>query len=255
MAEPSTRDDAKPAAPSGRPQLKVWAARVRASSDAPANMRRVILEIPGAEQFSYEPGQAMVVMVPLADGTVGRRDYTIRALDRAAGTIAIDILKHGETPGPAWAIAAKPGDTIEIKGPRGKTVFSPRADWHLLTGDETCIPAIAHILETMPAGTKAHVFIEVDTPADEIKLETRAELSLVWLHRNGAPAGPGNLMSDAVAEFELPAGRGQAYIIGETSNVRRQRQDLVARGLSREQILSEGYWRPGRIGGHDHVDD
>ena len=28
-----------------------------------------------------------------------------------------------------------------------------------------------------------------------------------------------------------------------------------ARGVARADILSEGYWRPRRIGGHDHVDD
>ena len=30
---------------------------------------------------------------------------------------------------------------------------------------------------------------------------------------------------------------------------------LIARGLTRDQIYSEGYWRPGRIGGHDHVNE
>jgi NADPH-dependent ferric siderophore reductase len=53
----------------------------------------------------------------------------------------------------------------------------------------------------------------------------------------------------------LPHGRGHAILIGETSNVRKQRQNLISRGLTREQIASEGYWRPGRIGGHDHVED
>ena len=27
------------------------------------------------------------------------------------------------------------------------------------------------------------------------------------------------------------------------------------RGFDKSQIWSEGYWRPGRIGGHDHIDD
>ncbi len=62
-------------------------------------------------------------------------------------------------------------------------------------------------------------------------------------------------MSGVVQDFSLPPGKGHAYIIGETSNVRRQRHALIARGLPRNQISSEGYWRPGRIGGHDHVDD
>jgi NADPH-dependent ferric siderophore reductase len=176
-------------------------------------------------------------------------------MDRTAGTISIDFVLHGETPAPAWARQTKPGDTIEARGPRGGTVLRPDADWHLLTGDETCIPAIAHILETMPVGAKAFVFIEVEDRNGEIDLKTETDAVIRWVHRNGAPAGPSELMNGMLQDLALPPGNGHAYIIGETSNVRRQRHTLLARGLARDQISSEGYWRPGRIGGHDHVDD
>jgi len=239
--------------PSGRPALPSCRLVVRGAQDAPGNMRRVIFDLPGG--FDYVPGQALVTMIPLDDGAFGRRDYTIRSIDRAARTLAIDFFLHGDTPGPNWARQAKEGDEIDARGPRGRTVFDPSADWHLMTGDETCIPAIAHILETAPDGSRVFAFIEVATPQDRIEIDTRAALEIVWLSRNGAPAGPSRLMSDAVAEFTLPQGRGKAYIIGETSNVRAQRRDLVARGMERADILSEGYWRPGRVGGHDHVDD
>jgi len=238
-----------------RPQLPAYTLTVVESFDTEPNMRRVRLRLPTHSAFKYLPGQAIVMMIPTGNGEFGRRDYTIRSMDRQAGTIAVDFLKHGETPGPRWALSARPGDTIEIRGPRGRTVFQPDADWHLFTGDETCIPAIAHILETAPAGARAFVFIEVAGPSGEIALPSAADVQIRWVHRGAQEPGPSELMADAVAGFTLPAGRGQAYIIGETSNVRRQRRDLIARGLTREQILSEGYWRPGRIGGHDHVDD
>jgi NADPH-dependent ferric siderophore reductase len=162
---------------------------------------------------------------------------------------------HGNTPAPTWARQAKPGDIIEVKGPRGGTVLRSDVDWHLLTGDETCIPAIAHILETAPADTKAFVFIEIGDRSHETTFETRSDAAICWVHRKGAPAGPSDLMHGVIQDFLLPPGKGHAYIIGETSNVRRQRHTLIAQGLTRDQISSEGYWRPGRIGGHDHVDD
>lgn len=107
----------------------------------------------------------------------------------------------------------------------------------------------------MPAGTKAFVFIETSDKHGEIALETKADAAIRWVNRNGAPAGPSELMNGLVQDFLLPPGKGHAYLIGETSNVRRQRHTLLARGLTRDQISSEGYWRPGRVGGHDHVDD
>ncbi len=225
------------------------------SFDLSPNMRRVLLTAPDIAEFTYRPGQALVLMVPLLNGETGRRDYTIRTVDRSAGTISIDFVLHGNTPAPTWAKLAKPGDTIEARGPRGGTALRPDADWHLLTGDETCIPAIAHILETMPAGSQAFVFIEVSDKDAEVPLETQANAVIRWVHRNDLPPGPSDLMNGVVQDFVLPSGRGHAYIIGETSNVRRQRHTLIARGLTRDQISSEGYWRPGRIGGHDHVDD
>lgn len=246
QSEPASR-------PNGRPALPSYRLVVRSARNTPGHMRRVVFELP--DGFEYVPGQALVTMIPLGDGTFGRRDYTIRSIDPDERTLVIDFFVHGDTPGPNWARQAKAGDEIDVRGPRGRTVFDPTADWHLMTGDETCIPAIAHILETVPAGTRAFAFIEIATAEDRVIIDTRAALELVWLSRDGAPAGPSRLMSDAVAGFALPQGRGKAYIIGETSNVRAQRRDLVARGMARADILSEGYWRPGRIGGHDHVDD
>lgn len=246
---------AAPAAPRQRPPLRSWTFRVVDSFDVEPNMRRVVLTADDIDEFAYKPGQAIVLMVPLPNGETGRRDYTVRAMDRSAKTISVDFVLHGDTPAPTWARQAKPGDLIEARGPRGGTVLRPDADWHLLTGDETCIPAIAHILETMPAATKAFVFIEVAGQTGEIAMESQADATITWVHRHGAHAGPSELMNGVVEAFNLPSGKGHAYLIGETSNVRCQRHTLLARGFTRDQISSEGYWRPGRIGGHDHVDD
>lgn len=170
---------------------------------------------------------------------------------------------HGDadhlTPGPAFALNAKIGDVINVRGPRGGAYFREEADWHLITGDECCIPAIFHILETMPVKAQVHVLIEVDDASSQIALNDIREglraTQITWLHRAEQAAGPSDLMADAVAAYMLPQGNGHAILIGETSNVRKQRRNLISRGLTREQISSEGYWRPGRIGGHDHVDD
>lgn len=249
--------------PSGRPQLRQWELTVTGVADAPANMRRVTFTAPDIAEFNYRAGQAIVMMLPTGDGEFGRRDYTIRSLNTEKGLLAVDFFMHGDgahlTPGPAFARDVKIGDKIIAKGPRGGASFREGADWHLITGDECCIPAIFHILETMPAKAQMHVLIEVDDTGSEIALNSIREglsaTQITWLHRGTIKAGPSDLMAQAVANFHLPHGRGHAILIGETSNVRKQRQNLVSRGLTREQIASEGYWRPGRIGGHDHVDD
>lgn len=235
------------------PNLPTWTLTVKEAFDLTPKMRRLVFSVANFESFEYRPGQDVVFLLNDPEGGHGRRHYTIRQIDRTAGTIAVDFVMHGNSVGPNFARSAKPGDTVEVKGPRGRIVLNPDAEWHLLTGDETCIPGILHILENLPAKARAYAFIEVEDESWQQEIETKGDVSIEWIVRG--KARPSSVMIDRLAAFPLPGGRGQALIIGETSNVRAQRHDLIERGLLREQIASEGYWRPGRNGGHDHVDD
>ena len=78
-----TQDQAPqvPTPPMGRPQLRQWELTVTAVADAPVNMRRVTFTAPDIAEFTYRPGQAIVMMLPTADSEFGRRDYTIRSFD------------------------------------------------------------------------------------------------------------------------------------------------------------------------------
>jgi len=223
--------------------------------DRTPRMRRVTLRGDDLNQMAYKPGQDLVLAMPLDDGTTGRRHYTIRSFDPGSKHLDIDFVLHGDSPSGNWARTARPGDRIEAMGPRGRVVLNPDADWHLFSGDETCIPGIFGMIETLGPGTRAWAFIEIGEAGDREDLRTDAELRLEWIERNGARPGPSRLLADKLAAFKLPRGRGHAYIIGETSNVRAQRQDLIARGMAKDQISAEGYWRPGRIGGHDHIEE
>jgi len=241
-----------PAAAPGKPNLRRWTLRVVAGLDAEPNMRRVVFTADDIAEFACKPGQAIVFAMPLGNGETGRRHYTVRAADAAAGTIAVDFFRHDETsPSVRWALAAQPGDSIEAMGPRGGAWVRPDADWHLLSGDETCIPAIASMLETMPTGARVKAFVEVADRSLELPIATAADAQIAWLTRRAGA----DLLLSAIESVALPPGRGHAIVVGETGSVRRQRHALIARGLGRDQISSEGYWRAGRIGGHDHVDD
>src|SRR3954469_22549433 len=90
------------------------------------------------------------------------RTYTVRAWDAAAGELTLDFVWHGDEglAGP-WAAAARPGDRIQSLGPGGGSTRSPAADWHLLAGDESALPAIGAALERLPAGARALAFVEV----------------------------------------------------------------------------------------------
>lgn len=237
-----------------RPPGRLWSLEVMGAYDLTPRMRRVTLTGADLNELEYKPGQDLVLQMPLADGTTGRRHYTIRSLDKQKKRLDIDFVLHGDSPSGNWARDAKPGTRIDANGPRGRTVLDPTADWHLFTGDETCIPGILGMLETLPSHAHAWAFIEIADASDRQPVNCKARLDFQWLER-GCPGGPSDFMLKRVQAFKLPLGVGHAYLIGETSNVRAQRHDLLARGMTKEQISAEGYWRPGRIGGHDHIEE
>jgi NADPH-dependent ferric siderophore reductase len=229
---------------------RVWPLTLRSKRLVTPRMMRVTFAGEKLDELQWKRGQDLVLELPQPGGAVARRHYTIRILDAAAGTLSIDFVLHGDSPSGTWLAGANAGDRIHAGGPRGHT-FVRDARWHLMVGDETCIPAIFAMLEGLPRGANAHAFIEI---ADEDERQgVPGDAAVTWLSRDGAPPGPSRILYDAVEGFAFPQGHGHAYVIGETSNVRAIRQRLIARGLGKDQTSAEGYWRPGRVGGHDHA--
>jgi NADPH-dependent ferric siderophore reductase len=232
---------------------RAWTFEVVDAYDVNPRMRRVVYTAPDLEELSYKPGQEIIMLLPGEDGPE-RRHYTIRSLDRAAGRLDVDFVLHGDSPAGRYCRAAKAGDKLTVLGPRGRHVLKDGADWRLFIGDETAIPAIFGMLETLPQGAPATALIEISGDVDKQALKSEGDVKLVWLARD-APAGQSDVLAKAVEELQLPAGTGHVYTLGETAIIRRIRQGLIARGVPKEAISAEGYWRPGRIGGHEHVDD
>ena len=131
---------------------------------------------------------------------------------------------------------------------RGKITVRPDAAWHLFVGDETGLPGTLAMLEALPTAPTAMGLLEIDTPADEQGLgsDEAPRLGLRWLHRLGhsAPGDP-SLLLGALADLELPAGIGHAYVAAEAGVVRRIRRALTERGLREDQISAKAYWRRG----------
>ncbi|MFY1676167.1 MULTISPECIES: siderophore-interacting protein [unclassified Streptomyces] len=171
------------------------------------------------------------------------RTYTVRRWDPEHLELTLDFVVHGDEglAGP-WAVRARPGETVHFLGPGGAYAPDPTADWHLLAGDESALPAIARSLEAMPRGTRVHAFVEVAGPEEEQKVDSDAEI--VWLHRGSRPVG--EAVVEAVRGLDFPEGRVHAFVHGEAGWVKELRKLLrVEHGLPREALSISGYWRLG----------
>lgn len=180
------------------------------------------------------------------------RDYTPRYWSVAEGWIELDFVLHGDGPASSWAATAAVGSTLVIGGPRGSLVIPMAFDWYLLAGDETALPAIGRRIEELPAGAKVLAVIEVDNPAEEQRFDTKADLDLVYVHRNGAPAGTTSLVLDAITAASFPEGVAYGYIAGEVSMAKAVRAHLAEkRGFASDHVKAAGYWRLGVADAHE----
>ena len=173
-----------------------------------------------------------------------RRRYTVRAWDPDAHRLTIDFVVHGDSgvAGP-WAAHAQAGDVLVFTGPSGGYRPDASADWHLMLGDESALPAIAASLEALPAGAHAVVRVVCDGPAHEIDLSSPADVDLAWLHRHGDERDESLLLAAAEA---VDFGRGTpfGFVHGEADEIRGVRRHLLQdRGLTRQHLSCSPYWR------------
>ncbi|MFE2910489.1 siderophore-interacting protein [Kitasatospora indigofera] len=225
--------------------------------------------------FLPHPGQAAPVL-PVEEGEgwfaawralpedvrAVMRSYTVRAQRRDPDEVDVDFALHGVAPssstcsaapaGPAsaWAAATRPGDRVILLGPavqdNRSVCFRPPAgtDWVLIAADETALPAAAGILDHLPPGLRARVWIEVPHAEDIQDLTVSPETDITWLVRDGVTT-PSPLI-EAVRAATLPDGAPYAWIAGESGTVKTLRRHLVGeRGLDRRTVTFSGYWRRG----------
>jgi len=234
----------------GRPDgplagASLWSLEVVSAGPLTPRMRRVELTGEHLAELDHQPGQDLMLRIPVDGGTVNRR-YTIRRADRARAVVTIDAVAHGDGPGARWLADAKRGSRLDAVGPRGKILLADDVSWHLFAGDESALPAMLAMAEAVPAGSRAIVLAEVVDARDEQPLTTAATVDVRWLHRGDTEAGRSSVLVDALTELPLPEGSGHAYLAGEAQVVTSLRKVLLNRWMPAERISAKAYWSLGR---------
>jgi NADPH-dependent ferric siderophore reductase len=245
--------------------LSVGVLEVVAAERLTPRMRRLVLTGEGIGDLPVEePGEILTLIWPapgsdtivlptlrrwhFPDGADEQhaRNVTIRALDRARRRVTIDFFLHGdEGLASRWARDATAGDVVGYGGPRVHWCTDPTADWTLLIGDETGLPAIGAIVAQRPAGHRTIAVVEVESGAEQQGLSGPGALDVHWVHRGSRAPGCGTDLLDAVRGLELPAGgRAQVWAAGESAVMRSIREHLRdERGLPRNAMNVLGYWK------------
>lgn len=122
--------------------------RVEGSERLNPAMQRITFSGEDLRDFvSLSPDDHLKIVVPDSSGGSIRRDYTPRRYDSRTRTLVLDFALHAAGPAAQWALHARPGDGLQVCGPRGSAVIAPDVRRWLLIGDETALPAIGRRME------------------------------------------------------------------------------------------------------------
>lgn len=182
------------------------------------------------------------------------RNYTVRGY-RPEGPegpeLDVDFVLHGDVadgsagPAASWARTCSPGDPVAILDEGISFTPDPSVRRFDLVADETGLPAVAGILDSLAAGQRARVVVEVPTADDRFDLSSAAEVELLWLVRPPGQATGATALA-AVESHPLPDEPWYGWVVGESAMVTAVRRNWVASGQPKDRIMFCGYWKAER---------
>jgi NADPH-dependent ferric siderophore reductase len=180
------------------------------------------------------------------------RYYTARAL--TGDVIVLDVVVHDEGLVTTWASGDCLGDRVVLTGAQTSFTLPDDAEWLLLVGDLTAMPAMARISETVSGGSSGArwssgsrwssgvetIRIWAEVP-DDLPGYLPADADVTWL----SPPAPGqSRLAEVVESIDWPDGNGYFWMAGESAQMRAIRKHLMReRRLPSTAYDVMGYWR------------
>ncbi|MEX1216683.1 siderophore-interacting protein [Saccharospirillum sp.] len=210
------------------------------------HMRRITLGGAGMASFPADQASAYIKLIFPTEGDARplMRTYTVR--QHRENEIDVDFVIH-DTVGPAsqWAVETQPGDRILVGGPGPKKLINEEADWLLLAGDMTALPAISVNLQLLPDNARGYAVIEVLDRADIQELVKPDNLELIWVV-NAEPDPSGQVLLDRVKQLDWLDGQPAVWAATEFQSMRNLRAYFKQeRQVPKSHLYVSSYWKMG----------
>ncbi|MFC6631860.1 siderophore-interacting protein [Microbulbifer taiwanensis] len=209
------------------------------------HMLRITL---GGEEMEGFPAQQESAYVKLVFPQPGEarplmRTYTIRR--QRAGEIDIDFAIHDHAgPASSWARGAQSGDCIQVGGPGARKLINPEADWFLLAGDMTALPAISVNLELLPESARGCAVIAVIDEADIQVLAHPPGIDIHWVVAARAESAEFAIL-EHIETLAWPDGQVSVWAACEFSEMQQLRSYFRQRELPSSHRYVSSYWKKG----------
>ena len=199
-----------------------------------------------ADFISASPDDHLKVLIDGPEGERQMRDYTPRRFSCEDQTLLLDFAVHDAGPATQWALDARPGDQLNIGGPRGSRIIEGDIRNWLLIGDETALPAIGRRIEEASADTQFTTVIAIPGPDDRQTFDTAAKVNSVWIYRPVADAAKAEPFMKVIEDVTVTDDTF-VWIAAEGLVTRGLRQHFLdTRQHPPNWLKAAGYWVKGQ---------
>lgn len=194
---------------------------------------RLVLPPPGDPAPEWPRiGASGTTIWPSGAKALHRPVYTVRSIDPARGELSFDLFVHAGGRATAWAQSVRPGARIGLTGPGGGGI--PQTRKITLYADETGFPAVARILESLPAEATGHAVLSAGA---RYPLPTHPGIALHRLAQGGAT----QLAERAIADRASHGGHS-LWFAAEKTGAQRLRDWCRRNGVNLRDHYVAAYW-------------
>tara|TARA_R110000823_G_scaffold117504_1_gene241052 strand:+ start:20 stop:592 length:573 start_codon:yes stop_codon:yes gene_type:complete len=170
------------------------------------------------------------------------RTYTISG--QRSDEIDVDFVLHtADGPASTWARGARPGDQILVGGPGLKKLVNNDADWYLLVGDMTALPAIAVNLAQLPEDARGYAVLEVVTDEDIQPLQHPENIEIHWVV-NAVPNVDTSALLKRIEQLAWLPGQPAVWTACEFHSMRALRTYFKQqRQMPKSHLYISSYWK------------
>lgn len=213
------------------------------------SMHQITLEGDDLVRFPRDQAGAYFKLM-LEQGAPGKkalmRTYTIRR--QRERSIDIQFALHGDHAAGAatsWALGAKLGDGMTIRGPGSLKPFPEACEFYLIAGDMSALPAISANLERMDRSAKGVAVLEIQHEEDAVAIDAPEGIEIRWLVNPEPGLHPGLLVS-ALSAIERPKGTIAGWVACEFEAMKKARAFFREEvGVAPRNLYASSYWKLG----------
>ena len=162
----------------------------------------------------------------------------MRCWDPTTAELVLEVVLHYNGFVTEWGARDCVGEVATVTEPRGAFAIPADAEWLLLVGDLTALPAMARIVESVGGRVPTRVWAEVP---DHLPGYLPSGAEVTWLR---PPADGDSRLAEVVEGLAWPGGSGYFWMAGESAQMRAVRRHLMrVRRLPATAYHVMGYWR------------